>query len=193
MSQSRQRSSKPIALASGQVVPWGRLPEGASLSIGAQGISLHIALPRPMQSEISAIRRGPLFVGVLSKLGHGLLVWQFRASNGEPPIVFDSPFHIGRNPNPDARILPARAPSEHRSVFITIQDESAVFRGGRYVTLPLDLCMRLDNLIAQQVADQRSTSDIMAEHMKVIGEMYREYPSPTRMINAASPLARAGS
>src|SRR3546814_103166 len=122
--------------ALGKPTPFGPMPDGAALTLGPDSLTLVVSLSQPTRAEMSELRRGRLRVGLTDPIAPGgaaLLVWRFEpqspASRG---LWLDSPFHIGRNARAE-RYLQERAPHEHRTVFMVVQDEdrSEERRGGK--------------------------------------------------------------
>jgi hypothetical protein len=193
MQQASLDATGLIVLRLGERAPWGRLgfENGGAITLGPGGIELRLCLADPLQSEIAAMRRGKLRVGLHEHGDHGMLVWEFSGGS-HGPVCLDTPFHVARDPNVEGRRLPHRESYLHRAVHITLQDQDAKLYAIRYVTLPPLFCCELDRLVARQADDPRPAHVVTAEHAKVVASWYQKFPSPSSLMRKALLVATAG-
>src|SRR4051812_10450924 len=97
------------------------LQDGARIDVRRNALRVVVQLSRPLNSEIRAIRRDRMDVAVLSVGTSAFLLWRFLPSAaGLPPILLETPFHLGLLP-PEERDWRLREAGKHYVVMIVVQ------------------------------------------------------------------------
>jgi hypothetical protein len=180
-------------IATGQRTPFPVFQQdGAKIDIRRNNLTMIVQLSRPLESEIRAIRRDMLDVSVLPVGTSGFLLWRFLSSAaGLPPILLETPFHLGLLP-PEDRGWNTRSADDRYVVMIVIQDENGTGHGGRCVSLPANVCHEIDRLVGRQV-EEASTPDWSAnKHDTNVAEFYRIWPTMDRAWDFADLKGRCG-
>jgi hypothetical protein len=173
--------------------PYPALPQGATLDIGPEGLTLVVSLPRPSRAEIWAIRRGKLDIGMLMAGSTGVLLWRFNGENSCRPVVeLESVFHIGLL-QPDRRYVPSGDAGLVHSVMIIAQDERATCRALRMVSLPADVSGAVDTVVAFQANQASQPGWSRHEHEAEVEGYFRRFPSPAHAFAVTDAAARADS
>lgn len=150
--------------------------DGAVLDIGPNGLRAIVQFSQIAESEIEAIRRGTLDVGVLSSQASGILILRFEPRmSGKSPIVLEMPFHIGLL-SPDQRFLPIREDGLVHAMMITIQDERGRQHGGRLVALSSAVCDAIESLVERQAREAASPLFSREKHERSVRDYYKRFP-----------------
>ncbi|WP_315756017.1 hypothetical protein [Bradyrhizobium sp. SZCCHNRI2007] len=168
---------QPQIIAVGKRTPFPVLQQdGAKIVIHRNSLTTIVQLSRPLNSEIRAIRRDRMDVSVLSVGTSAFLLWRFLSSAaGLPPILLETPFHLGMLP-PEERGWHVRSAGKVYTIMIVIQDEKGIGYGGRFVSLPANVCDEIDRLVGLQVEEATMPGWSSSKHEANISEFYRIWP-----------------
>jgi hypothetical protein len=130
--------------------------------LGATNV-LQVAMPSLIRSEILAVRKGPMKVGLIKDGPLLLLLFEFDGG-----IIMDCPF--------DVRILPADilnlpdVENELQRLYVEVHlvdSETMVLRGLRGVTLPPALTQEFLIAARHQLADDRDVGTYLAKYYQL--------------------------
>ena len=177
-------------IAVGKRLPgWsGPKQEGGQFQIDSDGPTLNLYYNRPVQSEISAFRKGAIQVGLVKAGAHTLFF--IFSIDGVTAGFSDCSFALGLV-HPDSRNIDIRAP-DHGWLckMLLIDAQTGVVCAMRAATFTPLFSQILDEL----VLEQRSVLDRFAVqlHEQEIIVAHKRWPFPNDMVRDAIIIEKAG-
>ncbi|MEG3619848.1 hypothetical protein V5T82_15385 [Magnetovibrio sp. PR-2] len=160
----------------GQASPYGALPEGASLIIDSNQISMIVSMPGLMSSEKQVFRNGPMSAGIatLENVSNALFVVKF---SGGVPLILDAPFNVCVNEK-EHWGTPQRAPHEHVQFLNILQDEKGIVQAVQGVTIPPKLMDTVESVCDAQILASNKGRWSAADYDSDTDKLYSHWPSP---------------